>query len=311
MSKPSTPETLKKKRLIVLFSLVAVFVILALLNTIDFSGTPEISTNAPYAPDTLPEHHFYPAPDGDLSNDAAYVKEDRTPAYIDQNNNEEDLTASLDAPFGKFFIDYLAALKNGDHAALNALYSEVYCRNHAPYSPFTKQLLYDVTIKYLYKDTIKTADTAADKAYLGWHLTYFEVSYKIYRNDGSFRRDIVDDMTIVQVFTILTDTHDSDPHLNSISYYRSGNTEEPNDTTSLLPLIMPLVFAGLFVVLLVLSLIIKKPFPIALAVSTFTAFLVSVKFTLLWQILSLFAAFGIFYAIYFYWKKKKATRNSQ
>ena len=309
MSCEKTPESLKKKRLIALVAVIIAFVILALLNTIDFTGTPSVSTNAPYAPDTLPDIDFYPAPDGDLSMDKNYVKEDRTPSYTSADQTVDDLSESLDSPYSNFFVTYLDALKRGDHTALNALHSEVYFRNHAPYGSFSRQLLYDVEIRYLYKDKITTAESEADRQYVGRYLTYFEVEYKIYHNDGSFRRDIVDDMAIVQIFTLLPDQNGSNLRLNSISYYRP-NLPSDADKPSILPLVMPLVFAAMTVISLVVFLIVKKHFAAALTVSSFAAFLVSIKFTLVWQITAFVFVFALAFELLHYLKKKKAPKDT-
>ena len=299
--------TQKQKRLLALGLVLVAFITLAVLNTVDFT-TPEMTTNAPYAPDTLPDQSFYPTPDTDLSNDPAYLIKDLTPSYTTVNGLTEDLATAYDPPYTDFFKSYFAALQNGDAQALNALHSEVYFRNHSPYQSFSKQYLYDVTVNYYGKDKINHADSDADQKYVGCYLTYFEVTYRIYQNDGSFRRDIVDDMAITQIFTLLSDKTEQNPKLNSVSYW-SGERPK-SEPTALLPLILPLVWIGVAVISLTVVLILKKRVWLALPLAAFIAFLVSTKALPIWQLLSFVAVFASTFALFLFLKKKNERKTS-
>ncbi len=298
----------KQKRLLALALVLIAFTVLALLNTVDFSKTPEITTNAPYAPDTLPPDSFYPTSDGDLSKETEYLTKDLTPSYTTRNGLTEDLATAADYPYTDFFKAYFAALQNGDSEALNNLHSEVYFRNHTPYTAFSKQYLYDVTISYFDQATIEKADSAEDQIYIGRQLTYFEVTYRIYKNDGSFRRDIVDDMAITQIFTLLLEKDGSNPKLNSISYWNTNTT--PAEPITLLPLILPLIWLGITVISLTVLLILKKRIWLTVPLAAFSAFLVSISQTLVWQTVTFIAVFLLAFSLVLFLKKKKEKKTS-
>lgn len=299
----------KQKRLLALGLVLVAFVTLALLNTVDFSKTPEISTNAPYAPDTFPLESFYPTPTEDLSSERAYQKLDRTPSYTTKDGLTEDLDTAYDPPYTEFFKSYFAALQKGDAKALNALHSEVYFRNHAEYESFSRQYLYDVSVKYFDKDVIDKADSAADEKYIGWQLTYFEVTYRIYKNDGSFRRDILNDMAITQIFTLLSDKTNGNPKLNSISYWTSD--EPTTEPATLLPLILPLVWLGLTLISLTVLLILKKRVLLALPLAAFLTFLVSTAGSPLVQLVAFLLLSPALFLLFTYLAKRKAAHDTE
>ena len=132
---------------------------------------------------------------------------------------------------------------------------------------------------------------------------YFEVTYSIFKNDGSFRRDITDDDKITQIFTLLCDKNGNDPRLNSISYWQNDNTA--TDSPSLLPLILPLVWLGVTVVSLLVILVLKKKPLLAIPLAAFIAFLVSTGAVLLWQILAFVLTLALCVLAYFLSKNKK------
>lgn len=292
----------KQKRLLVLATLLVAFVILALLNTVEFK-TPDVTTQAPYAPDPLPPESFYPTPEGDLSSEAGYLMKDRVPAYTKEGLTE-DLATAHDYPYTDFFKAYFTALQNGDAKSLNSLYSEVYFRNHKPFTAFSKQYLYDVTVSYFDEATIEKADSEEDQKYIGRKLVYFEVTYSIYKNDGSFRQDIVDEMAITQIFTLLLDKNDANPKLNSISYWKNDQSNtEPSD---LLPLLLPVIWIGIAIISLVIALIVKRKTLYGIPLSAFCAFLVSMYLSLIFQIVSFLSFFALFFSLVFYLNRRAA-----
>lgn len=309
MSDTKTTSSLRKKRLLVLVSVIVAFVVLILLNTIDFSKTPEVSTNAPYTPDTLPDFRFEVDPTIDYAKDEFYLNQDLTPQYT-VSGLTDDLAMASDKPYTDFFIKYFDALGKGDHKALNALCSDVYFRSNKALTKLSKQLLYDVSVTRLEtQDVIDTADSEKDRVYLGWKLTYFEVNYRIYQNDGSFRRDIADDMAIVQIFTVLTDENERDPKLNSISYYRESTPGTSPETPSVLPLVLPLAWLLVSVIGVVLAFVLKKIWAISLPIAAFAAFLTSIKARILAQSLVFILVFAAAYLLLFFLKKKKARKK--
>lgn len=78
----------------------------------------------------------------------------------------------------KILVDYINDAIAGDYESLNSLFSENYYEKYDEYYSFTPQMLYDIELELLGE----TED--GDISYFG-----FDVSYKIYRNNGTFRND--------------------------------------------------------------------------------------------------------------------------
>ncbi len=95
-----------------------------------------------------------------------------------------------------FMANYTEAVINGDHEALNAMFSEEYYKKNKPYSDFTQQRLYNIKIKkYHYKDPKYEDSYISDE--------YYIISYKIDKNDGLFRDDIGQKSELAQIFKLL------------------------------------------------------------------------------------------------------------
>lgn len=309
MKPERSPENLKKKRLLVLLGVLLATAVLVLLNMVDFTPAVDDVTTEPYTPETQPIQNFYPAPEGDIFKNQGYLRLDRTLHYTYNSQTvSPDRNNRFDQPYDAFFLDYFEALQKGDAKTLNALCSEVYFRTHDKLSSISPQMVYDLEIIRTGDPVIITeAEKEEDKAYLGDSLVFFEVRYKIYQNDGSFRRDIVDDEVIPQIFTLLIGD-DGRLSLNAISYFRptqpSGGDRADGE---LLSLVMPLVWLVLFVVLLVTALIVKKRLLLSLTLSALVTFLVSIKGMLLLQVLSfLLVTVACFFLLKLIKAKKKA-----
>lgn len=84
-----------------------------------------------------------------------------------------------------FMIEYVQDIINGDHKSYNLRFSEEYYKSHEPLESFTMQKVYDVLI------TQKGSETVTDKK-TGENYTKFllVLEYKIYENNGTFRKDI-------------------------------------------------------------------------------------------------------------------------
>ena len=85
----------------------------------------------------------------------------------------------------KFLVDMIYDIINGDHQAYNARFSNNYYNKNSPKEAFTMQKIYDVKITYVMAEiTSKDGENNAQAVY--------HVDYRIYHNNGSFRRDIGD-----------------------------------------------------------------------------------------------------------------------
>ena len=82
-----------------------------------------------------------------------------------------------------FIVDMLYDIINGDNTAYNARFSTEYYKNNAPKDKFTMQMLYDAKITH--------ETTEVVQAEQGNYTKYiYAVEYRIYKNNGTFRRDI-------------------------------------------------------------------------------------------------------------------------
>jgi len=81
-----------------------------------------------------------------------------------------------------FFYNYIKAIKDGDHKAYNSMLHEEYTEVHGKKDKFTKQMIYNIELEWLGRTEVDSSTDA---------VTY-SLEYCIYRNDGTFRRDIGD-----------------------------------------------------------------------------------------------------------------------
>ena len=216
----------KKKTVIWVFVLLAVALpLLVFLNTLDLSA-PAPDEEPPAAPalTTYADGVFYdPQEADDPAVQKAYGKLEQRIDYTFHNGAETDFLQEshpVDAPYGDFFLRYFAVLKRGDADALNAMYSDYYLKNNGRTAAFSPQMVYDITVERVTApETITAPQSEDDIPYIGWSRTVFHVNYKIYHNDGSFRRDILDREGRLLIFVLLSDSR-GEVELNSVTPFR-------------------------------------------------------------------------------------------
>ena len=308
--------SLRKKRLTVLLILLGVMAVLLLLNAIDFENvTPPAESTEEYAPVTQPIQNFYePDYESDITKDKGYMSLDRLISYT-YSGQTVVLEEGRDLPdkaFTRFFLDYFEAMQKGfggsedEGVGFNALYSEIYYRTHTTFGEFAPQKVYDIEITRMGEiGVVSSVDNMADQPYLGASVGDFEVRYKIYKNDGTFRRDISEEDVIPLIFTVMAEKNGK-VSVNRVSYIRYEN---PSDVEggSLLPLVLPIVWLATVPILAVLGVILKKKLFFAFAAVSFIAFLFS-TFALVWvQILVFCLGVGGVFGGYYFLKKKKPS----
>lgn len=84
----------------------------------------------------------------------------------------------------QFLVDMIYDIVNGDHSAYNQRFSDIYYKKHSPMESFTMQKVYDVTISYI------SSENVSDNKSGNYTKSIYVVEYKIYENNGTFRRDI-------------------------------------------------------------------------------------------------------------------------
>lgn len=173
-----------KKKLLILIAVIAVIIALLIISSlvIDKIEEKKNSDNEEI------NYSFYPADyNENIFEDEEYLAliEGEFMQYCDTRTN---VTLGIDkssaADHGEavgFIVDMLYDAINGDADAYNTKFSDAYYENSSPKSDFTMQKIYDVTITYVSEE--KSED---------YTKYFYYIEYKIYHNNGTFRRDIGD-----------------------------------------------------------------------------------------------------------------------
>lgn len=210
--------TLKKKKLKkALIIITCVFLALALIAygipfLIQYFGADETS----YQP-----WRFYEADySKNIFDDVEYMSCGRSIKYSDENT-EYVLTKENSAeisPSAAFFYNYINCIINGDYQSYPSYFTEEYRSDENAHLPekFTMQGLYDIHI-----DLYQPASTVN---YNGGEVfrEIYEVSYRIFQNNGTFRDDILPEDTRTLVFELYVGTG-GDAYINSIGYRTDVN----------------------------------------------------------------------------------------
>lgn len=152
---------------------------------------------------------YYPIDhDLDVMTDKEYLGLDRSIYYTKGAETialaEKDMGSYSDDV--KFFVNYFDLAIKGNYEAYNALFTENYYESNEPYFSFTQQMIYDMHIEKLGEGTER-----------GMSAYYYNVSYKIHRNNGTFRNDIGSDGYKTLYFTLVKE--DAKILIDSIKYY--------------------------------------------------------------------------------------------
>lgn len=154
---------------------------------------------------------YYPIDyDLDINSVPEYLELDRG---VHLKNGAETLLVTADnadsmGEDARFFVQYFETVVNGDYNRYNKLFTENYYKTNEPYYSFTSQMIYDILVEKL-----------NEKEDGGVTTRSYNVSYKIYRNNGTFRNDIGSDGSKTLYFEL----NDSQGTLliDRISYYVS------------------------------------------------------------------------------------------
>lgn len=184
-----------------------IIITLTLAALLTSCGGKEDEKRSPY-PEVELDGNFIIADDSeiDIENDKDYLALDRN-LYFKNGGLEFTVTADdedLDEG-AAFFLEYFDAVLRGDEDRYNSMFSEAYFASYLPQAEFTKQMIYDMHIELISRE--ESGETL--------NLTYY-VDYKIHRNNGTFRRDILHDASRKLCF-ILSGTKDN-LKIDSITY---------------------------------------------------------------------------------------------
>ena len=137
----------------------------------------------------------HPHPDEDVTTDAAYMELDRR-IHIRRGAETVPVETAEDARLEgeaiAFFARYFEIVTAGDASAYNSLFTDTYYKRTLPFAYFSPQKIYDIVLQEAEYD-------AEEDSYV------YYVSYAIYDNDGTFRRDVASDASRVLIFTLVSE----------------------------------------------------------------------------------------------------------
>ncbi|MBE6586892.1 MAG: hypothetical protein E7647_00590 [Ruminococcaceae bacterium] len=212
------PRSSKKKK-IVIISVFAGLLLLGVISWIILYALPEKNVNPMFSQEKQEEivgmygstqsYIYYPIDyDLDIMTEKEYLDLDRCIYYTEGAEtfslNEYPLE-ELDADM-QFFFKYFDLAISGNYDEYNKLFTENYYKSNEPYYSFTQQMIYDIRIERLGEDVIDGDD-----------VFYYNVSYKIHRNNGTFRNDIGSDGSKTLCFTLVD--RNGTVLVDSINYY--------------------------------------------------------------------------------------------
>ena len=108
------------------------------------------------------------------------------------------------------FQKYFDAAIHADVQTYNSLFTKAYYKSAEPYSAFAPQMIYGITLEELMKE-----DVPGGTKYM------FNVTYAIYKNNGTFRNDVDSDAYKTLIFILAPEN--GDLKIDAIDYYRQIN----------------------------------------------------------------------------------------
>lgn len=216
----AAPRSRKKKIIIIAF---AVMLLLGVISAVILYVVPAVSDRIESTPkdtgdaaDTAgmygsqSSYLHYPIDDElDPFSVEEYTQLDRSVHYV-RNGETVALTDENIDDYGddvKFFVMYFYYVITGDYETYNSLFTDDYYKTAEPYYSFTPQMVYDIETEYLGE-----SDESGGTVYK------YDVSYKIFRNNGTFRNDIGSDASKTLYFELIE--KDGKILIDKIDYYR-------------------------------------------------------------------------------------------
>ncbi len=196
---PKKRADVRKKLIIVISALLAATVILGVASfAIDKYNYNKNNEELPPI-----NYDFYPADfEEDIYEDEEYT-DIISNGFIYYTDEAMGVTFDIErdkaVSYGKdiqFMVEYVYTIINGEADKYNAYFSDTYYKYHNKREPYTMQKLYDVNIT-------KFAEVQESDRKNGNYTRYeFSLTYKIYENNGTFRKDIGGDTYRTQYISV-------------------------------------------------------------------------------------------------------------
>ena len=222
-------ENNKKKAKRLLIFLGIALVVLLLLNLIPFDKLTELALNQipeETEPAVTYADEFFVPPDynEDVLQDEIYTKFNLDMTFTREGESFGITQANAD-DYGAvchMFYNYFEYLKAGDTDACNALFTDEYFAENDKFN-FAPQKVYDMTVSVVRSEFLLNGDAKGN--YKGYTVSYCEVAYKIYQNNGTLRRDFYEDnVTLPLIFEVLEKNDEAS--INQIMAIRNSQPQE-------------------------------------------------------------------------------------
>ena len=222
-------ENNKKKAKRLLIFLGIALVVLLLLNLIPFDKLTELALNQipeETEPAVTYADEFFVPPDynEDVLQDEIYTKFNLDMTFTREGESFGITQANAD-DYGavcQIFYNYFETLKAGDTDACNALFTDEYFAENDQFN-FAPQKVYDMTVSVVRSEFLLNGDAKGN--YKGYTVSYCEVAYKIYQNNGTLRRDFYEDnVTLPLIFEVLEKNDEAS--INQIMAIRNSQPQE-------------------------------------------------------------------------------------
>lgn len=184
---------------------------------------------------TMNFRSYFPADfDLKLSEDTEYLKLDRLIHYSSPNGQTfavEQLDSTVLNEGQRFFIKYFDVTKNGKCDLYASLFTKQYKKTPVgfeknPSRKFSPQRIYDISVRELARtDKNNTSFTYDGKPCV---FGYYIVDFKIFKNDGLFRRDFNENASRPLVFELVTfdaGTNNEKTYIKNIYLPSDGNKD--------------------------------------------------------------------------------------
>lgn len=208
----SKPVNKRRKKAAIIF--VVIVLLLGIASGVALAVLDYVDRNSDDGPTNMysDELHSYifetPDYELDVTTVDEYMELDRLLYYKD-GAEELGLSGNLKkyGPAVEFFEKYFETVIAGDTDKYNKLFTDHYYESNSPKNTFAPQMIYDMHIEKLWKNVEDNCDRYA-----------FDVSYRIFRNNGTFRNDI-DSGASKKLYFELVDVNGT-VKIDRITYYK-------------------------------------------------------------------------------------------
>ncbi len=189
-NKQTSRKTILRAFLIILMILAVLGVLLGILALVDHL----LRKNSTSAVSDLDEPDY----SVNILEEEAYLKLNRAVYYLEYGTGEELNEENFKSVgvASEFFYRYFESLIHGEADTYRSMLTDRYIADHNVPKRFTMQRIYDIRVE-LFQDVSSATYHGMDA-----QVYYFEVSYKINRNDGTFRNDIGSNRSSTQYYEL-------------------------------------------------------------------------------------------------------------